>query len=144
MPAYRDAVSGVSTEQAAPTDTATQREVDGAGGHDAIMALRPEILASRGLQAYARGGAVGSHPAPRYTREGQGKVFVSAPAGPSTPEGDLYLEGGQLRGMARGADRDRHSGAGQGQREHAVVRDEEIPTRLWVANVTMITPRESA
>lgn len=55
----------------------TAREVDAAGWHGAIMALRREILAARGLPAFARGGSVGATGPPRYAAPSPQVVMVS-------------------------------------------------------------------
>ena len=80
----------------------TKREVDAAGGHGAIMALRREILRGYRPQGYATGGPVGSQVQPRYAPPSIAPQVNVAPATVmiDTP---VYADGsliGTMRGVA--------------------------------------------
>jgi hypothetical protein len=64
----------------------TAREVLAAGGHASVMAWRREILAARGMPAYATGGPVGSSATVRYAAPSSQPIVIGGGGRPSVTQ----------------------------------------------------------
>ncbi len=80
-------------------------EVNAAGGHDAMFAMRQAVLAGDDVLALAGNGPVSDGEAAsvsnHYPVQGSAPASAPSPAGPSSMTGTLYLENGALLGQVR-------------------------------------------